>query len=298
MTESDPSRPKTPESEPKQDIFLTYRENELYKEYGPKIAEMYRALGYVVETHVFPQGTEPEEIANWYKDNKEALSHKKLIADKTVLSQAQKEGREIHFGKTSGKLDGMFIDTALKSVAQEFLGTTSFEDSVESVKLENAFKFLFKAAYEKGKPKKIFILEAKIDDHDLFHGMGGYKEGQDHGPVSQKFKEVLESAGIPSESIEIITDSNSESERGTYKKKERYGATETQRLEMKDSNVWVVADRHASIEAFWPEATLITLPLSNLVHSLVEKNLIDIPKQEFDKQLELAVKKSVTPDLF
>lgn len=300
MKEADPTQPKSPESEPARDIFLAYRENELYKEYGSKVAEMYRALGHVVETHVFPQGTELSEIAQWYTDKEETLAGKKLVADMTVLSQAQKKGRDIHSRKTSGRLDGMFADTAFKSIAQELLGTTSFEENIESVKMENAFKFLFEAAYKKGKPKKIFILEAKIDDHELFQRLSGYKEAQDQdiAGVSKKLSEVFESAGIPRESIEIISGSNSEQESRGYKKREVYGATEAQRLQMKDPDVWVVADRHASVDAFWPEATVITLPLSNLVRTLVEKGWINLPKEEFDRQLQTTVADSVAPSFF
>lgn len=71
--------------------FLIYRDNDLFKGWVPKIAEMLKALGRKVEIQSFPAGTPEEEIENWYLAHKKDLQANDILADCTVQRSSKYE---------------------------------------------------------------------------------------------------------------------------------------------------------------------------------------------------------------
>ncbi len=65
-------------------LFFIYRDNTLFKKHVPIIQKKLVEMGRQVDMQIFPQGTQEENIERWYKENKQLLSKKAIISDRTA----------------------------------------------------------------------------------------------------------------------------------------------------------------------------------------------------------------------
>jgi hypothetical protein len=104
------------------DIFLVYRNNDLFAKYISKLTEMIKSLGYNVETKSFPRGTEKKEIERWILENKEILKGKVYFSDDTCALYSfysNKEISDLRKGLKMGDLDSLFQEATARAVIGE-----------------------------------------------------------------------------------------------------------------------------------------------------------------------------------
>src|SRR3989338_7254225 len=63
-------------------ILLIYRENDSFDHFVPKLEEVLKSSGYVVETKKFPKGTEKFDIEKWWRENP-TKTGVQVLSDKT-----------------------------------------------------------------------------------------------------------------------------------------------------------------------------------------------------------------------
>lgn len=266
-------------------FFLVYRDNPLYKEFGPKIADVVTGLGYRVTTQVFPEGTPEDVIKKWHEEHKTELEGNG-ISDDTFARSTGKRVKysldEIVESATIEVVLGLKVVFGMPEKMKEF-------ETEDIEKTKEVFVGLLKRVFEvkENIPSKVFILAERITDHVPFSFKRTSKgelvltpdgkperiwkydkaDPDDIRYAISQLTEWLGEAGIPKENIFVEREINDDNEEDIINQK----------------GAWIISDRHYSHSAEFPERKRITgkvlrLPLFDFFDSLMSEELLDLGK--------------------
>lgn len=264
--------PEEKEAEKLPPIALIYRDNDLFKEWIPKIAEMLKFLDRQVEIQSFPQGTDEEEIKAWIESNMGELKSKELVTDYTCQRNIPERRKYLGGGiSTDEKLlePRENLDKLLDGVSQKIiLGKTEskikcwdaspFEKGgMESAK--EVYPEIVKQILKNkdNMPKKVFIVREKLRSHAPFGEVGSGQE------AAETLKGWLTEGGIPEKIIE--TDEIDDIEGG-----------------------WIIVDRHYRFSV--DRGIRLELPLADFYKNAKEAGLITVKPEELEKGMKELLK--------
>lgn len=278
MKEKEEKEISAAEKEKMPTIFMIYRDNDLFKEWVPKIAETLKGLGRRVEIQSFPAGTSEAEIDKWIEENKDEIYNSDIVTDGTVESEfySTMRGEKIeenlkqlkqpeHLGSLDKLLDRATQRIVLGKEESEikfWSGLRDYRDR-EVVDLES-----FKEAYSRivkqilknkeNMPIKVYILQEKIKDHVPFREDEIVGDKRATAEILQKW---LVEGGIPEEIIEC-TEHKAEDKKGN----------------------WIIKDRHNREWSTYYGIEL-RLPLESFYYDTTTKGLIKIEAEELENEL-------------
>jgi hypothetical protein len=256
------------EKEPKPPLLVIYRDNNLFKEWIPILIESLKSREHKIEIQNFPAGTSGEEIRKWWRENKDDLKGKKIIADRTTqgafspplgveeefgseyrekLLKEEKEVMENLDFVGSRALD-KWSHAAEKSILKEILGNKELNeiekrgldyDDMEVV--DKAFPALIKSILESKEniPEEIYVLKSQLSVHEPLRTFSerpkGVSEDEEYhdGIALEKVTGWLTKGGVPLKKLVAI---ESKMDVENCKKIDR-------------KNNWLIGDRHAVAEA-------------------------------------------------
>jgi hypothetical protein len=223
---------------PSQEITMAkiviYRNNSAFQKFlAPAIASRCGEL----ETKVFPEGTASEEIAKWFKQNRESLLEKEVVADKTCRNAT---------GIDWGRVENVFNEVAV-------LGLTK-------ATVEETIAEVVRHLLKKEVPKEVFVIQKHMEDHDLFGSLAQMNRGQAAQADAQKLRKILEAVigkpvtvvdkSIPEENMESLW--SGPAERG----------------------MWVFFDRHddltRALSREWKKVGWFRVPVESLIEDAVD----------------------------
>jgi len=301
-------------------IFMIYRDNDLFKEWVPKIAETLKGLGRKVEIQSFPAGTEKEEIKKWLKDEKERLKKGDLITDHTVQSTLRYSGiSEVTKDQTRINLDDVMEDVAIETLwgdedkeeykkmidpnyRSEFAAENENRRKEIWINIEKAISILVNRILENKEnyPDQIVINTRRLGDHEPFVEFGysiknGFvierstkemREGDEK--AGEVLKEWLIKAGISAENL-FLTDEDPKSE--DYE-------TKIPRSSKTEKFIrWFIYDRHLGqpagvIDTPDYKKIILRLPFADFFSDAVSNNLVAFNPEKL-QQSEHALEKIV-----
>jgi hypothetical protein len=261
-------------------IFMIYRDNDLFKEYIPKITETLRGLGRKVEIQNFPAGTEWKEMEELVEEHKINFEGKEVVADETVTNLLRERKdlkiRELKWSYLDKLTNETVAETILGDEYEEMLDyNPSGEKSL--VYVEKAIPTIVEHILQNKEniPDEVVVSSSLIKSHAPF---GYFSENE----AKEKVKEWLVKGGIPKEA---------------FKKKE-------ERTEKKRSTIWYILDRHNSgyprgsskvkmreWEGKETKEIYLGLPLANFFRDALSSGLLELKPEELQKYDQILKKK-------
>lgn len=309
-------------------ILFIYRDNDLFEDHMPEIINNLQAWGRKVETQIFQQGTDTEEIEEWINSNQDSLVGKEIVSDGTVSMQISNDlkgdlkKKGAMFGE---KLDSIFYSAAWRVISGNLreevrnldvdgLSEREQDQKRDSYRTEKGIERIFQNYFKRGGeiPKRFYILKKLLYDHEPFPFQEAYLEIQkakknypeQADKIREKYqqdaaetvKKWLLNAGIPENIIHIVGNISKENENDLVQ-------TET----------WFIRDRHnddSDYDYKYKRVTLdggsvpynnefclshnvktFSLPFGNFEQTAGEQGLIDADPRELRQTLNDAFKK-------
>lgn len=278
-------------------IFISYRDNDLFREQIPAMVQMLSSMGRNVEIQTFPEGTKEEEIKQWYQDNRSKLEGKELISDRTAeVHWSIREELESTGTRQSGNLDDLISAATKRAIFGEDSKKWN-KDGAEYSKgwsEEQSAKFfstLVRRILENPKnvPQSVYIFLDRILDHtyavepEKAKELRVVRESQEKKDaeklVAEKLKKWLAEGGIDDDKIimgpELLVNG--------FNLNVAHISDEGERLieEADKPGNWIIIDRHnvAFFNKELKSAKFLKLPESNFYRSAREAGFIN-PKPE------------------
>lgn len=272
--------PQIAETEHRSKFFISYRDNDFFGEFVPKIINDLRRRDIQVETKVFPKGTPEEEIKKWAEENRQILTGKELILDRTVKWQlGRTEDLTIKNPKHG---EGSYLDSIFEEVSGKAILGSEFFDKIEEGNTYRKRKSLKERTDEERwelaklgfqeimrnlieangqQPDKIVLVIKKLADHDPFTLLWRDKLPDKEKPYI-RLEETREEFGDP-KAAEIIAEwlgGLGISEDSIITVNDFDQSTEF----TDESNNFVILDRHAKLSFEPANAKVLQFPMPNL----------------------------------
>lgn len=287
-------------------LAFIYRDNTLFKKHVPIILKNLAEMGRHVDIQIFPEGTQREDIKKWYEENKELLSKKAIVSDRTADIPSEMNA-EVKYKLGARKVEDLdrLISKVLKKI---LLGEVEESDgNIETSKrfITTIIKNILKNHDQH--PEKVLLLSSNMGSHLSEFDREKLKEGEKENKdfawteeareyVTVKVKEWLVECGLESEKIEVIQDKISGQLNripGCY-----FSGEQKKFLEKLDKpNTWIITDRHTGIDNNESEtnapirsAIVLKMPLGNFYDEAKNHNLIYSSEEEIENEWKNVLK--------
>lgn len=269
-------------------ITLIYRENDLYNTLVPLVVNFLSGvLGYDVDVIEFDRTTDKSEIVETLSDKIDELQGQLIMTDLTCKPGVD-DGRLAWQQACSDlnmttSLDGIFGPVVVEFIADVESGGSGYrtqidmkdevweDDEAYYAQYREIFLRVFESMPQAKYPETVFVARSRICDHDPFGRLRFHDEG-DKAPGI--LKGWLIEAGHSD--VRVLDAENA------YR-------LSRQAKEVDDSNVWIISDRHNDSHGFDAdelEATVLELPLSNLLQTAMEQNLLSLEKHKVEEVIK------------
>jgi len=149
-------------------INIIYRDNDLYTNFVPKIAQNIESFGRRVATKSFPREASVQEIKKYFEsdDVKGSLKGTELFADETCRGQVDYKFRSDNFKKE------YYLDSfANRIMSHCLIGKELIEKNDDTLCVPEklvALKNIVKEVIDKnGEPENLYVVNGRISDHDF-----------------------------------------------------------------------------------------------------------------------------------
>lgn len=295
---------KTREMKKSAPLFFIYRNNTLFKKYIPIILKNLNEMGRQVDVQIFPEGTQGADIERWYQENKELLSKKAIISDRTADIPHTISIKELKYelgARNVGDLDEL-INRVFKKI---IFGNAEFKNDG---KIETSKEFMIMIVKNILKnqdqwPKKVLLLRSNMGDHFYEFDEEKLKEekkkNKDYSYTEEageyivaKVKEWLIECGLKPEQVEIVPDIIRE--KLNIAPGSSFNNEQIKFLEKLDQpNTWIITDRHTRIDNNESEtsvpiylAVVLKMPLGDFFNEVKEHNLIYFSEEEIGNEFK------------
>ena len=248
--------------------LIVYRDNPLFSRYIPIISEeLSRSCKYQTAIHAFEQGTQEQKIKAWNHTNVRTLLEQDLV----LPDETFKRANDYRFPPSLKILQGSHgiysLDNILdKTSTTTILGKEITQDENTWSGTKEAYGRILESLIDQ--PKKVYIINEKMTDHDPFSLAGGNEKAA--RILAQWFSEH----GIAN--IKIIN---------TYQELPK---------EKANKKIWIVTDRHYSgyPDRARPGYTSLDIPFSNFFDDVVRKEKLLRPysNEEYESNLREVVR--------
>ena len=290
-------------------LFFIYRDNTLFKKHFPIIQKKLAEMGRAVDKQIFPQGTQEKDIQQWYEENKEMLSKKAIISDRTAEAPYEMAD-EVKYELGARQVE--YLDKLVSDVLMKVLFNDAIPESGDgNIETSKAFittiiKNILKNPDQH--PKKVLLLSSNMGDHlyefdrekeenaekDGKKDFSYTKEAREY--VTIKIKEWLVECGLESEKIEVIQDEihgELNIVPGHY-----FDSRQKKFLEKLDQpDTWIITDRHTGIDNNESEsnapihsAIVLKMPTGNFFDEAKNHNLISSSEENLENEWEKVLK--------
>jgi hypothetical protein len=219
-------------------IFVVHRSNNFLDDGVEAMVDAVGQGGGEIETKIFPAGTERVEIDQWYEENVDKLSGKRIITDWTCKFKGQ-EDQEV-----SANLDSLMTKAKLRSMALSSGIPINAEDvgrrgqvlveSPEAVErfdqtMSSVIKYVYDSLKPEDRPRAVYLFKESLIDHypipsdidpalaeafdnrhDNYEAFSSIRNSQTIiDAIAERIRLNIVKAGIP-EDIIIVIDSSGE----------------------------------------------------------------------------------------
>lgn len=297
--------PEPRETEKPSRILAIYRDNPLFQELMPHIADTLATLGKEVRLQTFPEGTPEEEIQRWYEEHKQEHEGRDLLTDSTFERSTGYKVRPI-----------LNIDRLTNAATTMVLFGESDMNELWKYEgdIEKTGKGISKVVQSiltrpEQAPEKVIILTEKILDHFFYSkehkkALETTTSGQEENELRWKFaaeesqwavatiKDWLVMGGLPEDSISV---------------EERISEKNQAIINQKGN--WIISDRHylgldtdrdvisngAHNETYPHNAKLLYLPMVSFYESAQQEGLIPVDHAKLVEEVETILRKKFAP---
>lgn len=237
--------------------IVIFRNNNWLKTLLSMIAAVIESLGFEVETKIFPEWNDKDDIRDWVMKNAEILSNKLVVMDNTCVSweiQSQSE-------KTGSKFIYLY-EILLASTFQTIFGKEISYKEINRGRTNGLSGMILREIFSRIKkefiPESVDVISTSFNDHDNL-------------PVNE-LKDILVDCGF--QSVRVM-DAD-----GWWKiGRDRFAHMKDETIQEYDRpNTWAIADLHVShiFSKSFHQAKIVEYPVSALARCLIENNMIEI----------------------
>ena len=228
--------------------LIVYRQNEFLDANVGKLQHAIETEGGEIQVHAFPSSTSEQTIRDWYRDNADLLTSKRLLTDMTCSYRGTGPI------ESTAQLDAMITAALWNTAAAQKVGSTfealdkpygTFESLDTTEKYDSAITALVGVILNNldssRRPEKIYLVKDRIADHypiPVEEG-GAPTDGRPEiseellSTVAERTKAALANAGIAKDKVIVV---NSTSDLLT--------TFESERRLITAQNDWILIDRH------------------------------------------------------